>query len=90
MTKEKLVVKSVRFPDALSHRCMGLTYVARPTLLLCIWSPVSWMTWLSGKALSHLRRESSVLQLWKLVKLKDKALVNGRSGEKKSVTINKR
>jgi hypothetical protein len=43
---------------------------------------VSWMTSYSAKALSHLRGES---QESKLVKLKDKALVNGRSGEKKSV-----
>jgi len=40
--------------------------------------------------LSHLRWDSSVLQELKLEKLKDKALVNGRSGEKKSMNINKR
>jgi hypothetical protein len=47
------------------------------------------MTCLLMRALSHLRGESGLQEL-KLGKLKDKALVNGHSGEKKSVNINKR
>ena len=42
---------------------------------------MSWMTWFSGKAdLSYVMLESAEL---KLVKLKDKALVNGVNREKK-------
>ncbi|GLT61049.1 hypothetical protein SLA2020_337840 [Shorea laevis] len=84
MTNEKWVVKSVRFPDALSHRCMGLKYVARPTSCVLTRLPVSWMTWFSGKALSYVIRESPEV---KLVKLKDIALVNGVGTEKKLVII---
>jgi hypothetical protein len=63
--------------------------VARPTddaEYPCDKLPMRWMAWFSTKALSHLRESQEL----KLEKLKCKALVNGRSGEKKSVTINKR
>ena len=82
MAKEKWVVKSVRFPESLSHSCMGLKYVARPTNLNVSLLPVSWMTWFSTKALSFVMLDSEAL---KLVKLKDIAVVNviGFSIEKK-------
>jgi hypothetical protein len=50
--------------------------------------PVSWMPWFPTIDLSQLSEEP---QDRGLERLKDKAaLVHGRSGEKKSVTINKR
>jgi hypothetical protein len=62
--------------------------VARATTVVAK-SLLSRMDWLEMRAPSHLRGESALQEL-KLGKLKDKALVNGRSAEKKSVNINKR
>lgn len=84
MTKEKWVAKSVRALEALSHRCRGLAYVARPTNAVLTSLPVSWMTWFSAKALSYV---ILVLPELKLVKLKDRALVNGVGKKKRSVIV---
>jgi hypothetical protein len=64
--------------------------VARATVFMAEWL-VSRMDWLSMTAPSHLRGELPLQRSEsKAVKLKDKALVNGRSGENKLVNINKR
>ena len=80
MIKVKLVVKSVRFLDALSHRCIGTEDVARPTSYGVVWSSVTRMTESLTVALSHFISESQEV---KWGKLKVTALVNGLRSEKK-------
>ena len=77
-------MKSVRFPVALSHRCIGWQYVALPMLpimFLSIWFLVSWIVGATGFA------DPSYIMLLslgsKLVKLKDKAEAYGIIKRKK-------
>ena len=73
MTKEKWVLKSEICPEALSHNCRDLKYVARPFNACVSLLPVSWMAWFFVSADQW--QEISELKQLKLVRLKAKEYV---------------